>query len=191
MRMNKTWNFTPGCISFCFFSVTEFNMTQFSMTASGWDCHLRGLYIFKILTKVKLTDSEAKWCFLTWVGRSEKSMETVRVHLGYSAREIWGLAGRKSFGLSGGTQLCNLVGPSGQVWRIRPRTGSCAKWCDFHCGTGAVFPPRMPAFASMAPLELPLLLTMSVTSFPKPETLWAHILWDLKNCLCVGLWIFR
>lgn len=60
IRRNKAWNFTPGCISFCFFSVTEFNMTQLSMTASGWDCHLRGLYIFKILTKVKLTDSEAK-----------------------------------------------------------------------------------------------------------------------------------
>lgn len=60
IRMNKTWNFTPGCISFCFSSVTEFNMTQLSVTASGWDCHLRGLYIFKILTKVKLTDSEAK-----------------------------------------------------------------------------------------------------------------------------------
>lgn len=60
IRMNKAWNFTPGCISFCFSSVTEFNMTQLSVTASGWDCHLRGLYIFKILTKVKLTDSEAK-----------------------------------------------------------------------------------------------------------------------------------
>lgn len=60
IRMNKAWNFTPGWISFCFSSMTEFDMTQLSVTASGWDCHLRGLYIFKILTKVKLTDSEAK-----------------------------------------------------------------------------------------------------------------------------------
>lgn len=51
--------------------------------------------------------------------------------------------------------------------------------------------PRVPAFALMAPSEPPVLPTMSVTSFLKPETFWAHILWDVKNCLCVGLWIFR
>lgn len=67
IRMNKAWNFTPGCISFCSSSVTEFNMTQLCVTASGRDCHLRGLYIFKILTKVKLTDSEENDAFnLSW-----------------------------------------------------------------------------------------------------------------------------